>query len=61
MPNEDPVFEAIVTWIKYDMGFRKDKFQSFLHGVQLSHCSIKYLKNTVGNEPLMQTLDSYKV
>ncbi len=52
--SEDPVFEAVVTWIKHDMNKRKDKFEKLLEYVTLSHCSLSFLKDVVMQESLMK-------
>ena len=52
--SEDPVFEALVTWVRHDMENRKDKFEALLEHVTLSHCSLNFLKDTVLQETLMK-------
>ncbi len=51
--NEDPVFEALVNWIRHDVENRKYRFESLLKHVTLSHCSLEFLRDTVKGEPLM--------
>ncbi len=52
--NEDPVFDAVVSWVKHDMENRKDKFENLLEHVTLSHCSLTFLRDVVMQEPLME-------
>ena len=52
--NEDPVFDAVVSWVKHDMENRKDKFENLLECVTLSHCSLTFLRDVVMQEPLME-------
>lgn len=52
--NEDPVFEAVMTWVRHDLETREAQFESILKSVQLSHCSLDFLKDTVWKEPLMK-------
>ncbi len=54
--NEDPVFEALVTWVTHDVDSRKSRFDSLMENVRLSHCSPSFLRDTVRKEPLMATV-----
>ncbi len=51
--NEDPVFEALVTWVTHDEENRKSRFDSLMENVKLSHCSPSFLRDTV--RPLMKS------
>ena len=53
--SEDPVFEAVVTWVRHDMGNRKDKFEKLLENVTLLYCSLRFLGDVVMEEPLVRT------
>ncbi len=53
--NEDPVFEAVVTWVKHDVENRKSSFDSLMENIKLSNCSPGFLRDTVRNELLMKT------
>ncbi len=53
--SEDPVFEAVVTWVRHDMGNRKDKFEKLLENVTLLYCSLQFLGDIVIEEPLVKT------
>ncbi len=55
--NEDPVFEAVVTWVRHDMENRKAKFHTLLKHVTLSHCSVDFLTHVAMQEPLMESVD----
>ena len=54
--NEDPVFEALVTWVTHDVENRKSRFDSLIENVKLSNCSASFLKDTVRREPLMKSV-----
>ncbi len=58
--NEDPVFEAVVTWVRHDMKNRKDRFENLLDHVALSHCSLDFLKDVAMQEPLMQNFSCFQ-
>ncbi len=53
--SEDPVFEAVVTWVKHDMANRKSRFEDLLENITLSHCSLDFLRDVVMQEPLMKS------
>ncbi len=53
--SEDPVFEAVVTWVRHDMENREDKFEELMEHITLSHCSLGFLADVVMKEPLMQS------
>ncbi len=59
--NEDPVFEALVIWVKHDLENRKSMFGSLVENIKLSNCSPSFLKNTVRKEPLMTSVDCLKL
>ncbi len=54
--NENPVFEAVVTWVKHDIKNRKSHFENLMENIKLSHCSAEFLGEVVRKEPLMETL-----
>ncbi len=53
--SEDPVFEAVVSWVRHDMENRKDTFHKLLEHVTLLHCSLRFLGDVVTEEPLMRS------
>ncbi len=53
--NENPVFEAVVTWVRHDVEKRKSSFENLMKNVNLSHCSKQFLSDVVRTEELMQT------
>ncbi len=53
--NENPVFEAVVTWVRHDVENRKSSFENLMQNVKLSHCSLEFLREVVRKEPLMKT------
>ncbi len=54
--NEDPVFEAVVSWVRHDLQNRKSRFESLLESITLSHCSYRFLGDFVRKEPLMKSV-----
>ncbi len=54
--SEDPVFEAVVTWIRHDVENRKYSFDRLMSNITLSHCSPGFLRDVVRKEPLMNTM-----
>ncbi len=53
----EPMFEAVVSWVRHDMDNRKDRFPTLLEHVTLSHCSIDFLNDVAMQEPLMRNVD----
>ena len=53
--NEDPVFEAVVTWVRHNVENRKSSFENLMENITLSHCSPSFLGNVVRIEPLINT------
>ncbi len=53
--NENPVFEAVITWVKHDEATRKASFSRLAENLRLSHCSSVFLKEVVAKEPLMES------
>ncbi len=53
--SEDPVFEAVVTWVKHDMDNRQNRFDGLMEYLTLSHCSLSFLAGVVLNEPLVKS------
>ncbi len=52
--NEDPVFEAVVLWVKHDIDTRRPCFSNLLEHVRLTYCSPSYLQNVIARESLME-------
>ncbi len=57
--NENPVFEAVVTWVRHDVENRKSSFEKLMENVKLPHCSQQFLSEVVRMEPLMETLKCF--
>ncbi len=55
--NENPVFEAVVLWVRHDVENRKGIFEKMMENVKLSHCSQQFLGEVVRTEELMQTVN----
>ncbi len=49
--NENPVFAAVVAWVKHDEEARKPSFSRLAESVRLEHCSRPFLKTVVAKEP----------
>ncbi len=58
--NEDPVFEAVVNWIRHDIETRNDKFEKLMENVTLFHCTLRFLGDVVIEEPLVKTGNCFK-
>ncbi len=54
--NEDPIFEAMVTWVRHDLENRKSQFENLIENINLSHCSSNFLADVVRKEPLMKSV-----
>ncbi len=54
--NEDPIFEALVTWVRHDLENRKYLFETLVGNITLSHCSYSFLGEVVRKEPLMKNM-----
>ena len=55
--SEDPVFEALVTWVQHNVENRKSRFDNLMENIKLSNCSPNFLRNTVRKEPVMQSVN----
>ncbi len=53
--SEDPVFEAVVSWVRHDLENRQNMFEGLMKHITLSHCSLSFLGGVVMNEPLVQS------
>ena len=58
--SDDPVFEAVVTWVTHDMEKRKSSFENLIENVKLSSCTPRFLGEDVKNEPLMGSSNCLK-
>ncbi len=54
IPNEDLVFEAVVSWVKHHPREREPSFRRLITHVRLRYCSPDYLTQVVSNERLME-------
>ncbi len=61
IPDEDAVFDAVVTWVKHDLNGRSSTFLGLLKHVRLQYCTPSHLKNVVAHEPLMESLEGQKM
>ena len=53
--NENPVFEAVVTWVRHDEVSRKASFDHIVESINFSHCSPSFLGDVIRKEALMNT------
>ncbi len=58
--NDNPVFEAVVNWVRHDVDNRKARFKNLMNCVTLLHCSLDFLRDTVRTEPLMKIWECYE-
>ncbi len=58
--NEDPVFQAVVSWIEHQPEQRNSLITRLISSVRLRFCSTNYLTQVVASEPLMENLDCHK-
>ncbi len=58
--SEDPVFEAVVTWVRHDVENRKSSFENLMENINLSRCSPQFLGEVVRKEPLMETMKCFR-
>ena len=58
--SEDPVFEAVVMWVRHDVENRKSSFENLIENVKLSHCTPRFLGEVVKQEPLMKTMNCFE-
>ncbi len=53
--SEDPMFEAVVTWVRHDVKNRKSSFEKLILCQTVTlQCSPRFLAEVVGQEPLMK-------
>ncbi len=58
--NEDPVYDAVISWIRHQPEERESSFSHLLKSVRLRFCSAYCLKYTVAEESLMGTGEHQK-
>ena len=61
IPTEDPVYDAVISWIRHQPEERESCFTQLLKSVRLRFCSAYCLKYTVADEILMGTVDYQKL
>ncbi len=61
IPNEDPVYDAVISWIRHQPEERESYFSQIVKSVRLRYCSTYCLKYTVPEEPLMGTVEQQKL
>ncbi len=60
LPNEDPVYDAVVAWVRHDIESRRSCFLNLLKHVRLRYCSPQHLHEVVSKDELMDTLECQK-
>ncbi len=53
IPNEEPVFAAVVSWVRHQPHEREYSLSRLIKHVRLRYCSPHYLTQVVSKEPLM--------
>ncbi len=61
IPNEDPVFEAVVSWVRHQPQERESSFPRLITHVRLRYCSPHYLRQVVSKDPLMDNRECQKL
>ncbi len=61
IPNEDPVFEAVKSWVRQEPQERGSSFTRLITHVRLRYCSSYYLTQIVSKEPLMDNRECQKI
>ena len=61
IPNEDPVFGAVVSWVRHQPQERESSFPRLITHVRLRYCSPHYLTQVVSKEPLMDNHECQKL
>ncbi len=59
--DEDPVFEAVVSWVRHQPQERESSFSRLITHVRLRYCSPHYLSRVVSKEPLMDNHERQKL
>ncbi len=61
IPNEDPVFAAVVFWVRHQPQDRESSFSRLIKHVSLRYCSPHYLRQVVTKEPFMDNHECQKL
>ncbi len=61
LPNEDPVYNAVATWVRHDLENRKSCFPKLIQHVRLRYCSASHLHDIVSKDELMGNLECQKL
>ncbi len=61
LPNEDPVYNAVTTWVRHDLENRKSCFLKLVQHVRLRYCSTNHLHDIVSKDELMDNLECQKL
>ncbi len=59
--NEDPVYDAVISWIRHNPDERRIFFSKLIKNVRFRFCSAYYLKYLAGKETLMETVSCQKM
>ncbi len=59
--NEDPVFEAVISWVRQKPQERKSSFSRLINHIRLRYCSTDYLTQVVSKEPMMDSHECQKI
>ncbi len=61
IPNEDPVYDAVISWIEKNPEDRASAFSQLISSVRFRFCSAYCLKHIVPKESLMETLEHQRI
>ena len=61
IPTQDPVFGAVVCWIRHQPQERESSFSRLITHVRLSYCSPRFLSQVVSKQPLMDNHECQKL
>ncbi len=61
IPNEDPVFEAVRSWVRQNPQERECTFPRLIPHIRLRYCSPHYLTQVVSKDDLMDNLECQKI
>ncbi len=61
IPNEDAVYDAVLSWIKYRPDNRSRHFSQLVKSIRFQFCSNYCLRYIVSKDPIMQTFEHQKL
>ncbi len=61
IPNEDPVYDAVISWIRYQPDERSLHFSQLIKDIRFRFCSTYCVRYVALKEPLMETAEYQQV